>query len=147
LARGHRGLLIGAAVLVSQLQGEGQSSYDQVKIPAYHDAAPKTALPPVLSPDKVSGRLNKNAYSIASKISAVLYEQPCYCYCDRAQGHKSLHDCYTSEHATTCTVCQRELFYAYEQSQKGKTAAQIRKGIMAADWADIDLSKYAEPLK
>jgi hypothetical protein len=140
-------LLISATVLVSQLQGEKKSPYNHVMIPAYHAVAPQTPLPPVLSLDKVSGTLNKNAYSIASKIPSILYQQPCYCYCDRANGHKSLHDCYVSDHATTCTVCQRELFYVYEQSQKGKNAAQIRRGIMAAEWADIDLSKYEKPLK
>lgn len=140
-------LLIGAAVLVSQLKGQGKSPYANVKIPAYHDAAPTGVLPLVLPPDKVPGTLNKNAYIIASKIPAILFQQPCYCYCDRTHAHKSLHDCFTSDHATTCTVCQRELFYAYEQSKKGKSAAQIRKGIMTADWAEVDLSKYDKPLK
>lgn len=140
-------LLISAAGIVTQLQGEKQSPYGHVTVPAYHSAAPREPLSPILSPDKVSGTLNKNAYSIASKIPSILYQQPCFCYCDRANGHKSLHDCYVSDHATTCTVCQRELFYAYEQSRKGKNAAQIRKGIMAAQWADIDLTKYEKPLK
>jgi hypothetical protein len=140
-------LLISTAGLLSQLQGEKQSPYEHVTVPAYHDAAPQEALPPIMSPDAVSDTLNKNAYAIASKVSPILYQQPCYCYCDRANGHKSLRDCYTSKHATTCTVCQRELFYVYEQSQKQKNATQIRKGIMAADWADVDLSKYENPLK
>ena len=140
-------LLIIFAGIVTQLQGEKNSPYDHVKVPAYHDTAPQAELAPILSPDAVSGTLNKNAYSIARKVSSILYQQPCYCYCDRANGHKSLRDCYTGQHATTCTICQRELFYVYEQSQKGKNAAQIRKGIMAADWADVDLGKYETPLK
>lgn len=37
------------------------------------------------------------AYRIASQIPEVIAQQPCYCYCDKF-GHRSLLDCYTSEH-------------------------------------------------
>ncbi|MFQ5663967.1 MAG: hypothetical protein ACE5HL_09060 [Terriglobia bacterium] len=38
------------------------------------------------------------AYQIAHQIPGVIAQQPCYCYCDRA-GHRSLLDCYASDHA------------------------------------------------
>jgi hypothetical protein len=37
----------------------------------------------------------------------------------------------------------KELYYAYEQNKQGKTAAQIRKGIMAGDWKLVDLQTAA----
>jgi hypothetical protein len=31
----------------------------------------------------------------------------------------------------------KELFYAYGEKQKGKTIAQIRKGIMDGEWKNV----------
>ena len=33
------------------------------------------------------------AYDVAQKIPGVLYQMPCYCYCDRI-GHNSLRTCF-----------------------------------------------------
>jgi hypothetical protein len=35
----------------------------------------------------------------------------------------------------------KETVYAYEQTKKGKTPAQIRAGIEKGDWIDVDLEK------
>jgi len=35
----------------------------------------------------------------------------------------------------------KEAVYAYQQTQKGKTPAQIRAGIEHGDWIDVDLEK------
>jgi hypothetical protein len=86
----------------------------------------------------------QNAYTLASRAKRVLYQQPCYCHCDRSQGHGSLLDCYTGKHAAECGVCIREVLYSYEQSHKGKTAAQIREGIERGDWRQVDIAKYQQ---
>ena len=78
----------------------------------------------------------------AAKIKPVLYQQPCYCYCDRNAGHKSLLDCYVSEHGSECDICQREAVLAYQLTQKGKTPAQIRAAIIHGDWKSVDLKPY-----
>jgi hypothetical protein len=39
-----------------------------------------------------------------------------------------------------------EAFYSYEQSHKGKTAAQIRAGIIKGEWKSVDATKYQLPL-
>ncbi len=39
-----------------------------------------------------------------------------------------------------------EDFYSYEQSRKGKTAAQIRAGIIKGEWQSVDAAKYQQPL-
>jgi hypothetical protein len=88
----------------------------------------------------------QNAYAIAAKIKKALYQQPCYCHCDRSQGHKSLLDCFASKHGAGCGTCIYEDFYAYEQSRKGKTSAQIRAGIIKGEWHSVDLTKYQKPL-
>jgi len=40
-------------------------------------------------------------------------------------------------------VCLKELYYSYAQTKKGKTAAQIRQGIIKGDWKQIDLDSAA----
>jgi hypothetical protein len=88
----------------------------------------------------------QNAYAVAARIRKVLYQQPCYCYCDRSQGHGSLLDCFASRHGAGCDVCVRENLYAYEQTRKGKSALQIRSGIENGEWKQLDLSKYEKPI-
>jgi hypothetical protein len=41
--------------------------------------------------------LAARAYKAASEIPDVAAQQPCYCFCDKF-GHRSLLDCYASNH-------------------------------------------------
>ena len=117
-------------------------------IPAYHPAPPKKGeeLPPILSGMDLVGPSFKSpfqvkAYQLASKIPSVLYQQPCYCHCDRSVGHTSLHSCFESPHGAHCAACMKEAFYTYKMHKQGKSAEQIRAGIMRGDWQKIDLEK------
>jgi hypothetical protein len=134
------------AAPASQQSGEmqhGAPSSDE-PTPAFHTQAPKDVLPPTMEPSIFQDVQTFNAYMVAGRIKKVLYQQPCYCHCDRSQGHGSLLDCFVSRHGSGCDICQKEDFYAYEQSHKGKTAAQIREGIMRGDWQKLDTAKYAK---
>jgi Protein of unknown function with PCYCGC motif len=115
-------------------------------VPAFHSTAPQGQLPQTVSPSEFTDVVVQNAYILAARVKKVLYQQPCYCHCDRSQGHTSLLDCFASKHGAGCGVCMREAIYSYEQSHKGKTAAQIRTGIERGEWRDVDMSKYAAPL-
>ena len=115
-------------------------------IPAYHAQAPKGELPETMNPERFSNPLVENAYAVAAKIKKTLYQQPCYCHCDRSKGHTSLFDCFASEHGSLCGTCIYEDFYSYEQVHKGKTAAQIRAGIIKGEWKTVDAAKYQQPL-
>jgi Protein of unknown function with PCYCGC motif len=114
--------------------------------PAFHSTVPQGPLPATMSPSLFTDIVVQNAYTVAARVKKTLYQQPCYCHCDRSQGHGSLLDCYVSKHAAVCGVCEREDFYAYEQSHKGKTAAQIREGIERGDWQGVDMTKYESVL-
>jgi len=111
--------------------------------PAFHAKPPQDALPPTMDASLFSEIPTSNAYAVAGRIKKVLYQEPCYCHCDRSQGHGSLLDCYVTRHATGCEICQKEAFYSYEQTHKGKSPAQIREGIMRGDWQNVDIAKYA----
>jgi len=145
-------VLFGAAlglafVPVTASSGSSQEAGAQDNsMPAYHAQAPKGELPETLSPDNFPDPLIKNAYAIAAKIKKTLYQQPCYCHCDRSKGHTSLLDCFASEHGSGCGTCIYEDFYTYEQVHRGKTAAQIREGIIKGEWKSVDATKYREPL-
>jgi len=120
-------------------QNSGQS---EEPVPAYHGQAPVGDLPQTMDPSVFDNPVVKNAYALAGKVKKVLYQQPCYCHCDRSQGHGSLLDCFTSKHGSLCNVCMAEAIYSYEQTQKGKTPAQIREGIMHGEWQHVDGGKY-----
>jgi hypothetical protein len=122
-----------------------QSAADE-PVPAYHAQAPQGDLPATMNPEVFSDPVVQNAYTIAARIKKTLYRQPCYCHCDRSQGHGSLLDCFASKHGAGCNICIGEDFYAYEQSRKGKTAAQIRAGIIKGEWQSVDLAKYKKTL-
>jgi hypothetical protein len=111
-------------------------------IPSYHAYALKAPFPATLDPKQFPDALNRNVYSLAAKIRPVLYQQPCYCYCDRHEGHKSLLDCFVSTHGAECDICQKEAVLAYQLTQKGKTPAQIRAAIIRGDWRSLNLNPY-----
>lgn len=115
-------------------------------VPAFHSSVPAGQLPATMNPSLFTDPVAQNAYRLAARIKKILYQQPCYCHCDRSEGHGSLLDCFVSKHAAACGICEREDFYAYEQSHKGKTGAQIREGIERGDWQGVDVKKYQTPL-
>ena len=111
-------------------------------IPSYHAYALKPPYPATLDPKQFPDALNRNVYALAAKVRPVLYQQPCYCYCDRHAGHKSLLDCFLSEHGAQCDICQKEAVLSYQLTQKGKSPAQIRAAIIRGDWRLVDMSPY-----
>ncbi|HXM95645.1 MAG TPA: CYCXC family (seleno)protein [Candidatus Dormibacteraeota bacterium] len=128
------------------MQGMNMGPAADEGVPAYHELAPRGVLPATMSPDAFNDPVVRNAYTVAARIKKTLYQQPCYCHCDRSQGHGSLLDCFVSKHGAGCQICIREDLYAYEQTRKGKTPAQIRTGIIHGEWQSVDVSKYTSPL-
>ena len=133
-------IALGLATLAASAQWTNPAD----DIPAYNAAPATKPLPPVLSGAQLSGpyfqhAYQKTAYLMAAKIPNVLHQEPCYCRCDREMGHNSLHSCFEGTHGAACSTCMREGVYAYQQTKKGKTPAQIRAGIERGEWQNIDL--------
>ena len=125
------------------------SQQEQGVVPAFNAGPPAkgTRLPPILGKEQLWGEnaqspYQTHAYELAAKIPVVLHQQPCYCYCDR-MGHKSLHSCFESTHGAQCSTCMKEVYYSYQMTKQHKTAAQIRKGIIAGEWKQVDLQSAA----
>lgn len=149
-------ILFGMALGLSQVPQRAASQSPQgmdsqrpaadESVPAFHARAPQGDLPATLDPELFTDPVVQNAYAVAAKIKKALYQQPCYCHCDRSQGHKSLLDCFVGKHGAGCGTCVYEDFYTFEQSGKGKSAAQIRAGIIKGEWKSVDATKYKQPL-
>ena len=133
-----------AALALATIAACAQFTQPSNDVPAYNPAPPSKPLPPVMAGNQLTGPNFSHAwqvivYKMAAKIPAVLHQQPCYCHCDRALGHNSLHSCFEGTHGAECSTCAKEAAYAYEQTKKGKNATQIRAGIERGEWQSIDL--------
>lgn len=140
--------LLGVAVCALTAMSYAQWSNPADDVPAYHPSAPlkMSALPQILHGAQLTGPNFRypwqvNVYRDAAKIGNVLYQLPCYCRCDRELGHTSLRSCYEGLHASECSTCAKEGFYAYEKTRAGWTPAQIRAGIEHQDYQSIDLEQ------
>jgi hypothetical protein len=135
-------VVAGMALLAIPRGAASRAAQGNEPAPAYHSQVPQGALPQTMDPASFNNPLVQNAYAVAAKVKRVLYQQPCFCHCDRSIGHESLLDCYVGKHAAVCDVCMKEALYAYEQTLKKKTATQIRDGILHGEWQQVDTSKY-----
>src|SRR6266404_841748 len=100
-------------------------------VPAHYENPPND-LPPTLAPENFPGK-TRQAYQAAKDIPQTLAQLPCYCYCDRGMGHKSLHSCFEDDHAAHCATCTDEALLAYRlQKEEYLSAKQIRGRIIAS---------------
>ncbi|MGH9588468.1 MAG: CYCXC family (seleno)protein [Acidobacteriaceae bacterium] len=141
-------ILLTLAIGFITVAGYAQWSNPLDAIPAYHPNAPAqdATLPPILSGKHLSGPNFRYAWQVkvykeAAEIPTVIYQLPCYCRCDRALGHKSLHSCFEGLHGAECSTCAKEEAYAYAMTKHGWTAKQIRAGIERQEYEKIDLKK------
>ena len=137
---------LGCAVLVIVALAASAQYVGNSDVPAYNSGKPTRPLPAILSGQQLTGPnfshpYQVTVYKMAAKIPAVLHQEPCYCHCDRAMGHNSLHSCFEGVHGAECSTCMREAAYSYQQTKRGKTPAQIRAGIERGEWMNVDLEK------
>ena len=141
------------AIVLATAMTHAQFLNQQSAVPAFHPSRPvaATKLPPILTQKELAAAgliapAQVESYKAAARASAVVYQMPCYCYCDRNHGHTSLRSCFESTHGANCGTCMQEALYSYRQSQKGQTAKMIRDGIMHGDYKLVDLENVP-PIK
>jgi hypothetical protein len=144
---------IGASVLVALAAGiilvaatAGTSSQSPlVARQTYHDRPPGDSLPPTLDPETFRDNpVAFVAYTLAAEVRVTLYQVPCYCGCDKGQGHQSLLDCFTGKHGVMCHVCQKEAIFCFLQTRKGKTPMEIREDMAKGKASKINIAKYVK---
>jgi hypothetical protein len=108
-------------------------------VPAFQSGADLRNLPKSLDPAQFSDPSTREAYAIARRNPKVLAQVPCYCYCDRSVGHKSLYYCFVDMHGADCNICQQEAILAERMSKKGSSIKAIRGAIMRGEWEAVSL--------
>jgi Protein of unknown function with PCYCGC motif len=142
-------IVLFAAVMIHGQFKEGMDN----SVPAYHATAPAKgdALPALMTQEQLAAAgltqpAQKQSYKAAARVSSVLYQQPCYCHCDRHAGHTSLRSCFENAHGANCGTCMAEALYAYQMSKKGWTPRAIRDSIIRGDFKNVDLQN-PEPVQ
>lgn len=70
------------------------------RIPAYFaNLEAARPLRAVLDPNQFTSPVVVKAYQYAKELPEIFAQQPCYCYCDASEEHKSLLDCYATTHS------------------------------------------------
>ncbi len=135
-----------AAVVMASMAAFAQWSLPADLVPAYHPAPPAKAsdMGPILTGKQLTGDNFRYAWQVAAyrdaaRIPKVIYQLPCYCHCDRAMGHQSLHSCFEGLHGAECSTCSKEAIFAYQQTMQGKTPQQIRAAIINGEYRAVDL--------
>jgi len=141
-------VLISLSLALVTVAGYAQWSNPVDEIPAYHPQSPAKSekLPPIMSGTQLTGDYFRypwqvKVYKEAAQVPNVLYQLPCYCRCDKALGHTSLHSCFEGTHGAICSTCAKEGAYAYKMTKLGKTAKQIRDGIEHKEYEQINLDQ------
>ena len=107
------------------------SSATTKSVPAHYQTEPAAnSLAPTLAPETFTGRAQE-AYRVVREAPQLIAQLPCYCYCDRGFGHKSLQSCFVDDHAAHCAVCVDEALMAYNLHKRGLSPEQIREQIIA----------------
>jgi hypothetical protein len=142
-----RTILLAATVALLTLGASAQWATPTDDVPAYHTAppTPEAKLAPILTEAQLRAAgatlpWQFRVYALAARVPAVLYQLPCNCHCDRALGHSSLQSCFAGTHGMECSTCAQEGVYAYRMTRLGKTPAQIRAGITAHEYENINLT-------
>ena|ERR1700674_279136 len=144
-----RMLIVLAVVCAAAIQGQ---SAPQDEVPAYHKTPPARGevLPLIMSQKQLTDAgytqpAQTASYKAAARFPAMMHQMPCYCHCDRAHGHTSLHSCFEITHGANCGTCMAEALYVYKMSKQGWSAKMIRDGIIRGDYRQMDL-QHPEPV-
>jgi hypothetical protein len=142
-----RTVLLALPIALLTLGASAQWALPTDDVPAFHAAPPVPGekLAPILTEAQLRAAgatlpWQIEVYALAARVPRVLYQLPCNCRCDRALGHASLYSCFSGAHGMECSTCAQEGVYAYRMTKLGKTPAQIRAGIAAHEYENIDLS-------
>ena len=98
---------------------------DAAAVPVYYERAEDAMpFPATLEPATFKRADLREAYQAAKEIPGVLVQQPCYCYCQR-KWHRSLLDCFKTDHAASCNICVREAVLADQMHRQGKSPRRL----------------------
>jgi hypothetical protein len=91
-----------AGASASPQHSPGDQAATAQRIPAhFSNVADARPLPDVLDSKQFSDPPVVKAYRYAKELPEIFSQQPCYCHCDAGNGHRSLLDCFATDHGAT----------------------------------------------
>jgi Protein of unknown function with PCYCGC motif len=121
----------GAAALIISFHNQYRPSPVSGKAPVIVPTGRSDATA-VLDPASFSGQQQREAYAAARQVSAVLNQLYCWCHCKESTifHHRSLLECFESDHGSQCSTCMGEATLAHDMVQRGVTdVRQIQNAI------------------
>lgn len=116
----------------SGVRGSAQaSSASATASPAVAAAADASRPNAVLDPATFTDPGTRAAYAAAKQYAHVLEGIYCYCHCKENIGHRALVQCFETDHAASCDVCQNEALIAARMTAEGGSVAEIQSAIDA----------------
>jgi hypothetical protein len=92
----------GAGASAPPQNSPGDHAATAQRIPAhFSNVADARPLPAVLDAKQFSDSAVVKAYRYAKELPEIFSQQPCYCHCDAGNGHRSLLDCFATDHGAT----------------------------------------------
>jgi hypothetical protein len=88
----------------------------------------RAAASQVVSSEKIPFHA-RAGYAAAAKVPEICAKLFCYCGCDESDSHRSLLDCFTSDHGIDCQICQDEAVIALRMKNDGKSLADIQRTV------------------
>lgn len=73
----------------------------------------------------------RQAYIVAREHPELLAQLDCYCGCQQNEGHKSLLDCFRTNHGASCDICMGEALTGSQMLAQGTPIDQIRDALRA----------------
>ncbi|HKQ73827.1 MAG TPA: CYCXC family (seleno)protein [Blastocatellia bacterium] len=121
-------------------RGDQATTNPTPRVPAhYSNADDAKPFPAVLDPKQFSNPSVVKAYAFARDLPDIFSQQPCLCYCDSGNGHRSLLDCFATDHGAGCQLCLQEAILINKLHKEGKNASEIRNLILQNEWKKIKL--------
>lgn len=88
----------------------------------------------VMDPAQFPDSATQHAYTVATKIPAVLNKLYCWCRCADSGTHRSNLQCFEDQMGADCEVCQGTAEIAYKMTQQGVTDAGKIQAAVDAQW-------------
>jgi len=85
----------------------------------------------VLDAARFADPQTRAAYAAAKQYAHVLEGIYCYCHCRENIGHRALVECFETDHATECDICQMEAMVAARMAAEGRSVGEIQQAIDA----------------
>jgi hypothetical protein len=120
------GVVVAGAIYAGASVYRSHAAASDQQTLAANDAAQHLRV--TLDPDQFVGVV-KQAYQIAERNPALLFQLHCWCGCDRTDGHKNLLDCYRDTHGSHCAICTGEAIEADQLAKQGMPVEKIRDAL------------------